>query len=67
MLLPIQPEGTRLAEAIGDDWKGRLSPLIYAIAIPIALVAPLLAFAMYVSVALIWVVPDTRIERPLGR
>ena len=66
-LLPIQPEGTRLAEAIGDDWKGKFSPLIYAVSIPIALVAPAVAFAMYVVVAVIWVVPDTRIERTLNR
>ncbi len=66
-LLPIQPEGTRLAEAIGDDWKGKFSPVIYAVSIPIALVAPAVAFAMYVVVAVIWVVPDTRIERTLNR
>ena len=66
-LLPIQPEGTRLGEAIGNDAKGKISPLIYALAIPIALVAPAIAFAMYVAVAVIWVVPDTRIERTLSR
>ena len=66
-LIPIQPEGSHLAEAIGNDWKGKVSPLIYVAAIPIALVLPVLAFAMFVAVALIWVVPDTRIERTLSR
>ncbi len=53
--------------AIGRDTKGKLSPVLYAVAIPIALVAPLVAFAVYVFVALIWIVPDTRIERTLAR
>jgi uncharacterized membrane protein len=57
------PEST-LALAIGRDWKGHLSPVIYASAIPIALyVSPALAGALYVLVALIWLVPDRRIER----
>ena len=48
------------------DAKGKLSPVLYAVAIPVALVAPLVAFAVYVFVALIWIVPDTRIERTLA-
>jgi uncharacterized membrane protein len=65
-LLRVQPEGTKLAEAIGSDVKGKISPLIDAAAIPIALVGlPLVSFALYVLVALIWVVPDVRIERTL--
>ena len=70
-LLRCQPADTRLAEAIGSDTKGRISPLIYALAVPIALLpvpfAPFVAFAMYVVVALIWVVPDVRIERTIAR
>jgi len=65
-LLRAQPDDAPLAAALGRDWKGKLSPLLYAIAIPIALVAPLVAFAVYVFVALIWIVPDTRIERTLA-
>jgi uncharacterized membrane protein len=56
-----------LAIAIGDDRKGKVSPLIYAIAVPVALVAPLVAFALYVAVAAIWFVPDRRVERALAR
>ena len=70
-LVRCQPADTHLAEAIGSDAKGKISPLIYALAVPIALLpvpfAPFVAFAMYVVVALIWVVPDVRIERTIAR
>ena len=66
-LLRAQPDDAPLARAIGRDAKGKLSPVLYAVAIPVALVAPLVAFAVYVFVALIWIVPDTRIERTLAR
>ena len=65
-LLRAQPDDAPLARAIGRDAKGKLSPVLYAVAIPVALVAPLVAFAVYVFVALIWIVPDTRIERTLA-
>jgi uncharacterized membrane protein len=55
-----------IATAIGTDIKGRISPALYLIAIPIALVLPWVAFGIYVFVALIWFVPDRRIERRLG-
>jgi uncharacterized membrane protein len=58
-------ENLLLAEAIGNDSKGYLSLLIYAAAIPIALWVPWLAQVCYVIVALIWLVPDRRIERVL--
>ena len=54
-----------LARAIGSDWKGKLSPLAYLAAIPLAFVNPWLSCALYVAVALIWLVPDRRIERRL--
>jgi len=56
-----------LAQAIGDDSKGRLSLLIYALAIPLAFVRPWISQALYVAVALMWLVPDRRIERTLSR
>jgi uncharacterized membrane protein len=62
-LLRAQPDGSPLAEAIGRDVKGRRSLVAYAVAVPIALVVPWVALAIYVAVALVWVVPDTRIER----
>jgi uncharacterized membrane protein len=60
-----QHEG--LAAAVGRDRKGIVSALIYAVATPIALFAPYAAFALYVLVAAIWVVPDRRMERAIGR
>jgi TMEM175 potassium channel family protein len=63
-LVRIQPDRT-LADAIGRDRKGLASLLCYAIAIPIAFFVPVAAFALFVAVALLWVVPDTRIERQL--
>lgn len=61
---PGQPD--TLATALGDNTKGRLSPVIYALAIPIAFVAPLVAFGLYVFVAAMWIVPDPRIERRIS-
>ena len=55
-----------LAEALENDVKGRLSPVIYAVAIPIAFVVPLASLALYFAVAAMWIVPDPRIERRIG-
>ena len=56
---------SHLGAALGRDWKGHVSPFIYLAGILIAFVAPALAFALYVSGALIWLVPDRRLERVL--
>jgi len=52
-----------LATAVGADFKGKVSPLCYAIAIPLAFVSSWIANGLYVAVALMWLVPDRRIER----
>ncbi|MFL5541686.1 MAG: TMEM175 family protein [Longimicrobiaceae bacterium] len=57
--------GSRLATAIGNDLKGKLSPLLYVSAIGLAFVDPWISDAIYVLVAVIWLVPDPRIERHL--
>jgi uncharacterized membrane protein len=62
---PGQPSS--LAAAVGMDAKGKLSLAVYAVAIPIALVAPLLALALYAGVAAAWFIPDRRMERALDR
>jgi uncharacterized membrane protein len=59
------PEST-LKEALGSDVKGKVSPVIYAIAIVVALVAPAVSVTLYVLVAAMWLVPDRRIERRLA-
>jgi uncharacterized membrane protein len=56
-----------LAEAIGRDWKGKLSPVIYLAGIPLAFVAPWIASALYVFGAFLWFIPDPRIERELEK
>lgn len=61
---PGQPH--TIARAIGNDVKGIASIAIYAVALPVALVAPPLAVAIYYAVAAWWVVPDRRIERALA-
>ena len=54
-----------LAAALGRDWKGKLSPVIYLSAIPLAFLSPAISIALYTSAALLWLVPDKRIERAL--
>ncbi len=57
-----------LQKAVGQDWKGKLSPLLYLSAIIAALRgAPVFAELIYVAAALIWLVPDRRIEQTLAR
>ena len=60
----IAEEGrdSRLRAALGRDLKGKISPLLYLAAIPLAFVSPWIALAVYVFVALMWLVPDRRIE-----
>jgi uncharacterized membrane protein len=58
------PEST-LARAVGTDWKGKASILLYAAAIPLAFVREWLADVVYTGVALLWLVPDRRIETRL--
>ena len=54
-----------LAKALGRDWKGKFSLVIYLFAIPLALLNPWISSALYVLVALWWLIPDRRIERVL--
>ncbi len=56
-----------LAQAVGRDWKGKTSPFIYLAGLGLCLVGPLLAVAAYTVVALIWLVPDRRVEHFVTR
>ena len=56
-----------LAAAVGSDRKGRLSVALYVVAIPLAFFKPWIAGGIYAIVALIWLIPDRRIERLIGR
>lgn len=63
ILIAHQGADSRLARALGKDAKGVISVIVYAAAIPLAFVNAWVAVAMYVMVALMWFVPDRRIER----
>jgi uncharacterized membrane protein len=54
-----------VAEAVGRERKGKLSLVLYIAAIPLAFVSPWIAAGLYVFVALLWLIPDPRIERKL--
>ena len=64
-IIAQQGPGSVLAAAIGRDWKGKLSLVLYAVAILLAFVNPWIASGLYIFVALLWLIPDRRIERVL--
>jgi uncharacterized membrane protein len=66
-LVAEQGPDSRLARAIGRDWKGKLSVVMYALAIVLSFVNSWIAVAIYVGVAATWLVPDRRIEKARGR
>ena len=57
---------SKLREALGSDFKGKLSIMAYVAAIPLAFVTPWIAIGLYVFVALLWLVPDRRIESKIA-
>lgn len=59
--------GSLLRRAVGSDWKGKTSPLFYLTAMVLAFRAPWAAQAVYALVAMIWLVPDRRIELEVAR
>jgi uncharacterized membrane protein len=61
-IIAVNGRDSRLALAMGDDLKGKLSIVLYLSAIALAFVRPWIAMVLYVTVALIWLVPDKRIE-----
>jgi uncharacterized membrane protein len=65
-IIRVQGTHSKLASAVGGDVKGRMSPLLYAAAIPLSFVNERIADALYVAVALIWLVPDRRIEKVIA-
>ena len=65
-IIATEGKDSLLAKAFGKDRKGKLSLLLYIVAIPLAFVSQWIAQALYVAVALIWLVPDARIERVMA-
>ncbi len=66
-LISLHGSESALATAIGRDFKGKLSLATYTVAIPLALVNSWLAFGLYIVVAVIWLIPDRRIEKTLSQ
>jgi len=65
VLVGLHGKDSVLATALGRDFKGKISVVIYLAAIPLAFVNPWFACALYVFVAVMWLVPDRRIEKTL--
>jgi uncharacterized membrane protein len=65
-LIAAPGQSHTLAEALEDNRKGTISPILYAIAVVVAFVAPYVSFGLYVAVAALWIVPDPRIERRMN-
>jgi uncharacterized membrane protein len=66
-IIANEGKDSELAQAVGRDWKGKFSLICYVAGISVALIWPWLAQVLYVIVALIWLIPDRRIERILHR
>jgi uncharacterized membrane protein len=66
-IISAQGRESSLKAAIGRDWKGRLSPVLYLLGIVSSFLWSWVAQALYAAVALLWLVPDRRIERTLDR
>jgi len=64
-IIADQGRDSKLAKSIGRDFKGKLSPVLYAVAIALAFFRPWISCAIYALVALMWLVPDRRIERAM--
>ncbi len=66
VIIRDQRPNSQLARAVGADVKGKLSPLLYLLAVAAAFFQPVISAALYVAVALMWLVPDRRIERTMA-
>jgi hypothetical protein len=66
LLIRLHGPQSALALAFGSGFKGRISPVLYAIGIAAAFVHPWIACGFYVAVAVMWFIPDRRIERRLA-
>jgi uncharacterized membrane protein len=66
VIIRDQGSGSLLARAVGRDLKGKLSPVVYAVGIALSFVSPWISVAIYTVVALVWLVPDRRLERTVA-
>jgi uncharacterized membrane protein len=66
LIIASQGPDSILKRAVGGDWKGKLSPVLYTVAIPLAFQSRWISLGLYIVVAMIWLVPDRRIEHALA-
>ncbi len=66
LIIASQGPHSVLGAALGRDWKGKASLVIYLVAVPLAVVAHWASLALYVLVAIVWFIPDRRIERTVS-
>jgi uncharacterized membrane protein len=65
-IIALHGKSSTLAKALGKNYKGRASLIIYVLAVPLAFLRPWISLALYVVVALMWFIPDPRIEKVVG-
>jgi uncharacterized membrane protein len=65
-IIAVDEPASLLERALGADWKGKLSPAIYLVAIGVSFIAAWLALVLYVLVAAMWLVPNRRIESSIA-
>jgi uncharacterized membrane protein len=65
-LVRIHGHNSTLSKAIGHDWKGKVSVILYATAIALAFYFPVISYLIYAGVAALWLIPDRRIENRMG-
>ncbi len=65
VLISLHGQESVIARALGNDIKGKISVILYVLAIPLAFLDPLISCALYLVVAIIWLIPDRRIEKVL--
>lgn len=66
VLIALHGSNSKLATAVGSDFKGKISVVFYSMAVLLAFFSPLISCALYVLVAIMWIIPDRRIEKSLG-
>ncbi len=66
-LMRVNGKESILKKVLGKDWKGKSSPVFYLIAIPVAFVNQWISGALYILVAIIWLIPDKRIEQAIDK
>ena len=67
LIIASQGTDSILKQAVQNDWKGKLSSVLYTAAIPLAFLSPWISQGLYVLVALMWLIPDSRIEKVLAK